>query len=420
MGRPPLLQLKLKLPRTQGENDMDSVQERLGWLYETIGLNLCLYKKKENGISDIQMIGHEIFPQCFVKNCILDFELQKRGMQNPLVLMFDPGFFIGIAQITDTQFLILGPASPFPLERDSLYNGCRYIISAEIMPAFCDALISTPHFSFRKFALAMLLAVFQSGGTQISMEQIVLCNNTLQQDNLDNPLEAQMFDIRENETYHFTGSYESLLINAVETGNSDFLKELVLGPMIGRAGFMSNKALMQERYLFVVVITLVTRAAVHGGLSQEEAYSLSDIYCQKMDALKNIPDIDTLQYQMIMDFCNRVRDVLKKEKYSGVIQKCCEYINMHLHETISLDDLSRCCNLCRRSVSVRFKRETGMTVPDYINAEKIKEAKYLLNYSEYSVAEIGSLLQYNSQSYFAKVFRQHCGCTPQQYRENNQ
>ena len=54
---------------------------------------------------------------------------------------------------------------------------------------------------------------------------------------------------------------------------------------------------------------------------------------------------------------------------SQVVQKCLSCISVHLHETISLDLLSRRCGLCGRSLSIRFKEEMHMGIPEYIHRE---------------------------------------------------
>ena len=55
---------------------------------------------------------------------------------------------------------------------------------------------------------------------------------------------------------------------------------------------------------------------------------------------------------------------------------------------------------------------------EYIHKEKIKEAKYLLQHSDYTLTEITLFLNYPSQSYFTQIFRRYTGWTPLQFRES--
>ena len=121
---------------------------------------------------------------------------------------------------------------------------------------------------------------------------------------------------------------------------------------------------------------------------------------------------------MLMDFCGKVREIRRKPAASPVIKKCLDYISVHLHESIGLEQLSRSCGLCGRSLSLRFREEMGMGIPEYIHREKLREAEYLLRHTDYSLSEITSFLNYPSQSYFTQIFRKYLGRTPLRFREN--
>ena len=120
---------------------------------------------------------------------------------------------------------------------------------------------------------------------------------------------------------------------------------------------------------------------------------------------------------MMMDYCCKVREVRKQPTASPVIRNCINYISVHLHEPITLEQLSRHCGLCGRSLSLHFREETGMGIPEYIHREKLHEAEYLLRHTDYSLSEITSYLNYPSQSYFTQIFKKYRGQTPQQYRD---
>ena len=162
---------------------------------------------------------------------------------------------------------------------------------------------------------------------------------------------------------------------------------------------------------------IVGRAAIRGGLPAETAFSLSDLYCQRADVLTEIPLIQNLTFTMLMDFCGKVREIRRRPRISPVVEKCLEYISVHLHEPIGLEQLSRHCGLCGRSLSLRFREEPGMGATEYIHREKLREAEYLLRHTDYSLSEITSYLNYPSQSYFTQIFKKYRGETPQRYRD---
>lgn len=69
--------------------------------------------------------------------------------------------------------------------------------------------------------------------------------------------------------------------------------------------------------------------------------------------------------------------------------------------------------------STRFKKETGMSVRDYVMQAKINSAEMLLRETDSSMADIAARLGFGSQSHFGSVFRKMTGMTPTEYQEFN-
>ena len=226
-----------------------------------------------------------------------------------------------------------------------------------------------------------------------------------------------LFEAREEDLFHVPTEFEEAVCSAIESGNPELLVRRLSSPVRGRIGRMSTSELRQEKYSIICLATLVSRAAIRGGLDPETAFNLSDLYCQRADVLNDIDALHHLSYGMMEDYCRRVLQVRSKSGTSAVIQKCLDYISVHLHEPLGLETLSSVCGLCTRSLSQRFKKEVGMGVPEYIHREKLQEAKYLLKHTDYTLAQIAAYLNYPSQSYFTQIFRRYTEQTPQQYRE---
>lgn len=229
--------------------------------------------------------------------------------------------------------------------------------------------------------------------------------------------EMEMFQQRENAFRHESVDFESAICNAIEQGSLSQLTHSMNAPRTGQIGRMSENDLQQMKYSFVVLASLACRAAIRGGLPAELSFSLSDLYCQRADCATCVLKIQELSGKMLVDYCERVRQGKNRLVTSPIIQRCLEYISIHLHESISLPDLARASGLCSRSLSQTFKAEMGISIVDFIHEEKIKEAEYLLRHTDFSLSLISSYLNYSSQSYFTRIFRTKRGVTPQQYRD---
>lgn len=64
-----------------------------------------------------------------------------------------------------------------------------------------------------------------------------------------------------------------------------------------------------------------------------------------------------------------------------------------------------------------FKRETGMSPVQYINGFRVNRAKEDLQFSSLSITEIAEKHRFSSIHYFSKLFRQHTGRTPSEFRD---
>ena len=67
----------------------------------------------------------------------------------------------------------------------------------------------------------------------------------------------------------------------------------------------------------------------------------------------------------------------------------------------------------------RFRQLTGLSPVQYINRLKIEKACQMLRSDDISPSAISDFLNFYSLPYFYKVFRDHTGMTPNQYREQD-
>jgi AraC-like DNA-binding protein len=103
---------------------------------------------------------------------------------------------------------------------------------------------------------------------------------------------------------------------------------------------------------------------------------------------------------------------------SKEIFDCIRFIRNRINDRISVDNVAALIDKSRAYTTKKFKAETGMTINEYILHRKMKEAKNMLRYSDFSIAEISSYLCFSSQSHFQNTFKAQCQMTPLEYRNN--
>ena len=175
--------------------------------------------------------------------------------------------------------------------------------------------------------------------------------------------------------------------------------------------------LRQMKTSIVVFTTLVSRAAMEGGLSPEIAYAVGDSYLQSVEDCRDSGELAALANAMYHDFIYRVHHLHANPGYSHAIQKCCDFIELSLDRKIRASDLASLVGYTEYYLTEKFKKETGVPVSQYIRFAKIERARVLLESTDMSVREIAERLAFNTVNYFIQCFRETAGYTPAQYRK---
>ena len=93
------------------------------------------------------------------------------------------------------------------------------------------------------------------------------------------------------------------------------------------------------------------------------------------------------------------------------------YIQNNLHQSgLNLETLADLSGMSERNFSRRFKRATGITTLQYLQEQRIKEAKDLLKNSDVSIGDVAFRVGYQDVSYFVSQFRQRVGVAPGKWR----
>ena len=116
------------------------------------------------------------------------------------------------------------------------------------------------------------------------------------------------------------------------------------------------------------------------------------------------------------DFVQRVHKV-RSRSLSKPILDCCDYINMHLEEKLSLRELAERFKYSETYLSRKFREETGRSFKEYIRSQRLDQAKALLKDSSLDIRDISDRLHFCSPSYFSEQFKAEFGVSPTQWRE---
>lgn len=243
----------------------------------------------------------------------------------------------------------------------------------------------------------------------------MLPNKNIQNSSL-NELTSIKNNALKNGELHLAYKKELEFYELVKNGNIEELEKNKPQLIVKGQGILSDDKFRNIQYHFVVATALIVRFCIEGGLSAENAYTMSDVFIRRMDNLWEQEEVEQLHYEMVLTFAKMMRNLKKSVATSIYVRKAIDYITSHYNLPIKIPEIAKALGLSEKYLSSLFKKETGSTLVSYIEHIRVEEARRILSYTNLSYSEIADQLSFNSHSYFAKVFKKHTGFTPMEYR----
>lgn len=237
------------------------------------------------------------------------------------------------------------------------------------------------------------------------------------QEDTEKKIAKMLFQQREEDFEHASFDREIAFYESISSGNIELVKQFMQPLFFEGCGILSKDHIRNLKYHMVVLAALIARSCINGGMSPEEAYSISDFYINKTDVCSTENEIRLVHKEMIESYTERMRRLKINGVYSKQVVHAIDYINTRLHSRVFLENAAEHLKISPAYLSRLFRTETGMNFSDYVNKMKIEEAASLLLYTEYTDLEISALLCFSSQSHFIKVFKKFMGVTPKEYKK---
>ncbi|QUI25265.1 response regulator [Vallitalea pronyensis] len=138
-------------------------------------------------------------------------------------------------------------------------------------------------------------------------------------------------------------------------------------------------------------------------------------YCSKIKQSETIMDC----FNIVETFCI---DGLEKSNHNlihsnnNLIGIALDYMHKNYRDHISIETVSHYIDRNANYFCHLFKKETGVSIQDYINAIRIKQSKQLLKNTSLMAYEIADQVGFSSYKYYYNCFKKNVGLTPTQYR----
>jgi two-component system response regulator YesN len=135
-------------------------------------------------------------------------------------------------------------------------------------------------------------------------------------------------------------------------------------------------------------------------------------------ALNSLDDIKRWVNHIIKKSGEYARSITKTNTVTVTVTVC-KYIEDHLQEELSRNELASIVYLTPDHLSHVFKEKTGVGLSEYIISKRIHAAKELLSRTQSPISVVANMVGYDNTSYFAKLFKREVGKTPKEYRKRH-
>lgn len=105
-----------------------------------------------------------------------------------------------------------------------------------------------------------------------------------------------------------------------------------------------------------------------------------------------------------------------RRRRQGLMLKARKYLQEHLAEEISLDNIARDLQVSSYYLSHVFSCESNFRLFEYLNQLRMERAMKLLKEGRLNVSEVAYAAGFNDCNYFSRVFHRHFGISPRACR----
>ena len=103
---------------------------------------------------------------------------------------------------------------------------------------------------------------------------------------------------------------------------------------------------------------------------------------------------------------------------SARLRRIRELVHAKMGDDLSLDEMAESIGLSTAHFARMFRKSTGETPHQFVLRQRVERAKAMLRVPDARVLDVAVACGFTTQQHFAQVFRDVCGVSPTQYRQD--
>jgi two-component system response regulator YesN len=135
---------------------------------------------------------------------------------------------------------------------------------------------------------------------------------------------------------------------------------------------------------------------------------------QTISAIRSVIDLQDWVGRIVNEAMVQIHLLETKQSLADKVKN---YIHLHINQDFSRQEMADYLELSPDYIVKLFKKETGISIADFIVQERVNNAKNLLVKTEIPICDIALLVGYSNFSYFSKVFKKATDSNPLDFRK---
>ncbi len=207
----------------------------------------------------------------------------------------------------------------------------------------------------------------------------------------------------------------------------DNVPDLIISDVVlpGKDGFAITNILKSDirtSHIPIILLTIKTemQSQIEGMKSKADAYIVKPFNFQfLLETIKSVlRNRETLRDHYTSELPIELKSHAPKKLDKKFINDFTSIVESNIsNDKFNVDEICKSIGVSRIQLYRKVKALLGCNVNDYILAVRLQKAKYLLNETEMSIAEIADKVGFSSAAYFSTVFKNKFIVTPSEFRD---
>lgn len=179
-----------------------------------------------------------------------------------------------------------------------------------------------------------------------------------------------------------------------------------------------EEALNEKKLMTNWLLNYISLPLIELGICVEEIGEKAFLYQRDINECETTTELAVVAEKILDELLDQAVYHQENMPLLKPIEEAIVHIRYNLSEELTLETIAKEVHLSPKYFSRIFKENMGVSLNAYINKERVKKGKELLDYTKDSISHIALRVGFKNQNYFTTVFKKITGITPKQYRLN--